>query len=297
MKALGAQFGQVDGWERPAYFAPHGFDDAAARSFRRGGWWRFAEAEARAVRQGCGLYDATAFAKHRVRGPGAAAFLDWLTCNRLPAVGRVSLTYALTEAGTVRSEYTVARLAEDDFYLVSAGAACAYDHDDLAKTAESKRDALGWIEVWDVSTQWGVFAVTGPKARAALRPLVVDADPAAALSNARAPWLSVRRLDVGMVPCLALRVSYAGELGWELHHPIEMQNALFDALMATDSAPTPFGPARCTGCGWRRATAPSAPISGATRARWSRGCPASWTGPRISAAARRGRRAGCARSA
>jgi dimethylglycine dehydrogenase len=141
----------------------------------------------------------------------------------------------------VRSEYTVARLAADDFYLVSAGAACAYDHDDLVTTAEAKRGELGWIEVWDVSTQWGVFAVTGPKAREALRPLVVDADPAGALSNARAPWLSARRLDVGMVPCLALRVSYAGELGWELHHPIEMQNALFDALMATDAAPTPVG--------------------------------------------------------
>ncbi|MEO1000550.1 MAG: FAD-dependent oxidoreductase, partial [Pseudomonadota bacterium] len=96
MAARGAQFGQVHGWERPNYFAPRGFDDHASRSFRRGAWWQYAEAEARAVREGVGLLDATAFTKHRVRGPGATAFLDWLTCNRLPRVGRINLTYALT---------------------------------------------------------------------------------------------------------------------------------------------------------------------------------------------------------
>ncbi len=110
-KAAGAQFGQVNGWERPNYYAPPGFDDHAARSFRRGGWWEHARAEAEAVREGVGLIDATAFAKHRVRGPGAAAFLDWFTTNRLPKVGRITLTYALTEAGTVRSEYTILRTA------------------------------------------------------------------------------------------------------------------------------------------------------------------------------------------
>jgi dimethylglycine dehydrogenase len=232
LKARGAQFGQVNGWERPVYFAPEGFDDHAARSFRRGGWWPHAEAEARALRERCGLIDATAFAKHRVRGPGAARFLDWLTSNRLPRVGRVSLTYALTEAGTVRSEFTLVRLAEDDFYVVSAGAAQDYDGDFLVTEAAAKRDEFGWIEVWDVTTQWGVFALAGPLSRDVLRPLVVDADPAAALSNARFPWLSAREIDLGMVRTLAVRVAYTGELGWELHHPIEMQNHLFDRLMA-----------------------------------------------------------------
>jgi dimethylglycine dehydrogenase len=241
LRDRGAQFGQVNGWERPIYFAEAGFDDHAARSFRRGGWWARTEAEARAVREGCGLYDATAFAKHRVRGPGAAAFLDWLTCNRLPKVGRINLTYALTESGTVRSEYTIVRLAEDDFYLVSAGAWTDYDGDDLRRSAEAMRDSFGWIEIWDVSTQWGVFAVAGPKAREAIGPLVVDADPASALSNKRFPWLSAQWIDLGMVRTLAVRVSYAGELGWELHHPIEMQNHLFDRLMPADAAPSMIG--------------------------------------------------------
>jgi len=235
MKALGAQFGQVNGWERPNYFgptdAPEGFDKAA-RSFRRGGWWEHALAEARAIREGVGLIDATAFTKHRVRGPGAAAFLDHFTTNRLPRVGRISLTYALTGAGTVHSEYTIVRLAEADFYLVSAGAWSAYDGDYLLKAAEDfMARGGGWVDIHDVTSQWGVFALAGPRARAVLGAMVRDAEPATVLSNRRFPWLSARDIELGMVPVRALRVAYTGELGWELHHPVEMQNHLFDRLM------------------------------------------------------------------
>jgi dimethylglycine dehydrogenase len=232
LKARGAQFGQVNGWERPNYYAPQSFDDHAARSFRRGGWWPYAVEEAKAVRETVGLFDATAFTKHRVRGPGATAFLDWLTCNRLPRVGRINLTYALTDAGTIRTEATLVRIAEDDYYVITAGAAQAYDHDFLVKEAANKSAELGWIEVWDVSAQWGVFAIAGPRSRDLLRALLVDADPGTALSNKRFPWLSARELDLGMCRTLAIRVAYTGELGWELHHPIEMQNYLFDRLMA-----------------------------------------------------------------
>ncbi|MEL6478164.1 MAG: FAD-dependent oxidoreductase [Pseudomonadota bacterium] len=231
VKAKGAQFGQVNGWERPNYYGPEGFDDHASRSFRRGGWWQYAVEEAKAVREGVGLFDATAFTKHRVRGPGATAFLDWLTCNKLPKVGRINLTYGLTEAGTVRTEFTIVRLAEDDYYCVTAGAAQLYDSDYLVKEAEKKRAEFGWIEVWDVSTQWGVLAIAGPKSRDVLRHLVVDGAPETALSNKRFPWLSMRNFDLKMCPTMAIRVAYTGELGWELHHPIEMQNYLFDQLM------------------------------------------------------------------
>jgi len=231
MKAKGAQFGQVNGWERPNYFAPDGFDDHASRSFRRGGWWEFTRAEAKAVRSGAGMFDVSAFTKHTVKGPRATAFLDWLTCNKLPRVGRSNLTYALTDAGTIRTELTIVRLAEDEYYCVTAGAAQAYDSDYLMKMAAEKRDAFGWIEVQDVSTQWGVFAIAGPKSREVLRPLIVDAKPETALSNKRFPWLSAGKLDLKMCPTMAIRVAYTGELGWELHHPMEMQNYLFDKLM------------------------------------------------------------------
>ena len=231
-KTRGAQFGQVNGWERPNYYAPEGFNDHDSRSFRRGGWWQYAKAEAEAVRNAAGLIDATAFAKHTVKGPGATAFLDWLTTNKLPKVGRINLTYALTDAGTTRTEYTIVRLAEDSYYLVSAGAWAAYDGDHLVKSAEDFMAAGGgYVGIQDVTTQWGVFAIAGPASRDIMAKLIRDAQPETALSNKRFPWLSAKRIELGMVPVNAIRVAYTGELGWELHHPIEMQNHLFDRLM------------------------------------------------------------------
>ncbi|MDF3351890.1 FAD-dependent oxidoreductase [Sulfitobacter sp. KE34] len=236
--ARGAQFGQVNGWERPNYFAPEGFSDHDSRSFRRGGWWQYAVDEARAIREGVGLIDATAFTKHLVRGPGATAFLNWFTCNKLPSVGRINLTYALTGAGTTRTEYTIVRLAQDEYYLVSAGAWTAYDSDYLRKAIADKMPEVGYVECHDVTTQWGVFAIAGPKSRDVLGALVRDAEPETVLSNKRFPWLTMRDIELGMVPVRAIRVAYTGELGWELHHPIEMQNHLFDQL---EKAGTPHG--------------------------------------------------------
>jgi len=236
--ARGAQFGQVNGWERPNYFAPEGFSDHDSRSFRRGGWWQHAVDEAKAIREGVGLIDATAFTKHLLRGPGATAFLDWFTCNKLPSVGRINLTYALTGAGTTRTEYTIVRLAQDEYYLVSAGAWSAYDSDYLRKAIADKMPEVGYVECHDVTTQWGVFAIAGPKSRDVLRDLVRDAEPETVLSNKRFPWLTMRNIELGMVPVRAIRVAYTGELGWELHHPIEMQNHLFDQL---EKAGAPHG--------------------------------------------------------
>ncbi|WGW03880.1 GcvT family protein [Tropicibacter oceani] len=233
-KALGAQFGFVNGWERPNYYgpldAPENFDHDS-RSFRRGGWWQYAVDEAKAVREAAGLIDATAFTKHVVKGPGATQFLDWFTCNKLPSIGRINLTYALTSKGTTRTEYTIVRLAQDEYYLVSAGAWTAYDADFLRKAAQDKAPEFGYIEIQDVTTQWGVFAIAGPKSRDVLNELVKDADPATVLSNKRFPWLTMRNIELGMCPVRAIRVAYTGELGWELHHPIEMQNYLWDQLL------------------------------------------------------------------
>lgn len=234
-KARGAQFGFVNGWERPNYYgpldAPESFDHDA-RSFRRGGWWQYAVEEAKAIREGVGLIDATAFTKHVVKGPGATQFLDWFTCNKLPKVGRINLTYALTTLGTTRTEYTIVRNGENNYYLVSAGAWSEYDADFLRKAAEDKMEEFGYIEIQDVTTQWGVFAIAGPKSRDVLKEVIKDADPDTALSNKRFPWLSARQIELGMCPVNAIRVAYTGELGWELHHPIEMQNYLWDLLNA-----------------------------------------------------------------
>ena len=235
-KALGAQFGQVNGWERPNYYGPQGAADSFdhdSRSFRRGAWWQYAVDEAGAIRETAGLIDATAFTKHVVRGPGATAFLDWFTCNALPKVGRINLTNALTPTGTTRTEYTIVRNGENDYYLVSAGAWTAYDADYLRKSAEDfMTQGGGWVDIHDVTSQWGVFAIAGPRSRDILKEIIKDADPATALSNKRFPWLSARGIELGMCPVNAIRVAYTGELGWELHHPIEMQNYLWDQLVA-----------------------------------------------------------------
>ena len=234
-KALGAQFGCVNGWERPNYYGPVGAPDSFdhdSRSFRRGGWWDYAKADAEAIRQTAGIIDATAFAKHVVKGPGAAAFLDWFTTNKLPKVGRINLTYALTGAGTTRTEYTIMREEEDRFVLISAGGWHAYDRDNLLKAVADKEPEFGRIEVEDWTTRFGVFALAGPNSRAILAELIRDADPETALSNKRFPWLSLRKIELEMCPVVAVRVAYTGELGWELHHPIEMGRYLWDRLMA-----------------------------------------------------------------
>ncbi|MCA2014234.1 FAD-dependent oxidoreductase [Cereibacter sphaeroides] len=233
--ALGAQMGQVNGWERPNYYgpvdAPADFDHNS-RSFRRGAWWQYAEAEAKAVRETCGIIDASAFTKHLVRGPGATAFLDHFTCNKLPKIGRINLTYALTEAGTTRTEYTIVRLKDDEYYLISAGAWTDYDADFLKKSIEDFRAAGGdYIDCHDITTQWGVYALAGPNARAILNEIVKDANPETVLSNKRFPWLSYRDIELGMCPVRAIRVAYTGELGWELHYPIEFGRYLWDLLL------------------------------------------------------------------
>ena len=159
----------MNGWERPNYFgpvdAPDDFDHDG-RSFKRGAWWQHAVDEAKAIREGVGLIDATAFTKHVVKGPGAAAFLDWFTTNKLPRVDRINLTYALTAHGTTRTEYTIVRTGEESFYLVSAGAWTDYDADFLRKAIEDKEPEFGRIECQNVTDAVGRFCDCGARSRA-----------------------------------------------------------------------------------------------------------------------------------
>jgi dimethylglycine dehydrogenase len=260
MRDLGAVFGSVYGWERPNWFAPagYGLDEAALAkpdvllrenhpptkpgeaprekwSFRRSNYFEFVGAECRHVHEKVGLLDMSAFAKFEVSGPGAAAWLDSLFANRLPQkVGRIALCHLLSANGGVRSEFTVHRRGAEDFYLVSAGAYERHDWDQLVKRVP--RD--GSVHLQKVTTQYGVLVVAGPRSRALLQSLT-DAD----LSNAAFPWLTGREIDIGHASAQALRVNFVGELGWELHHPIEMQNTIFDLLMQAGAVHElrPFG--------------------------------------------------------
>src|SRR5581483_9163400 len=183
----------------------------------------FVGEEVKNVAANVGLQDMSAFAKAYVTGPGAEAWLDSIFANRIPKkVGRIGLCHLLSANGGVRSEFTVFRAGEDGFYLVSAGAWERHDHDVLGKLLP--RD--GSVRFYPVTTEYGVLVLAGPQSRALLQKLT-DTD----LSNAAFPWLTGKRISLGTADSYALRVNFVGELGFELHHPIEMQNAIFDALI------------------------------------------------------------------
>jgi dimethylglycine dehydrogenase len=260
MAAKGAVFGSVYGWERPNWFAPEGYGlkaDELAKpdvllnhnhpvpdangmvrevwSFRRSNYFEHVGNECRHVHENVGVLDMSAFAKMIVTGPGAASWLESLVANRIPkTIGRIGLCHMLSQNGGVRSEFTIYKTGPQSFYLVSAGAFERHDHDYLMKLAPTD----GSVRLQPVTTQYGVLVLAGPKARAVLQQLT-DAD----LSNEAFPWLTGKQINVGHATAHALRVNFVGELGWELHHPIEMQNTIFDLLFEA-GAPheiKPFG--------------------------------------------------------
>ncbi len=235
MKALGAVFGQKFGWERPNFFATGGMAQQDDWSFRRSAWFEAIRKEVANTTANVGLLDMTAFAKCRLSGPGAETFLDYFVANSLPKkLGGIGLCHALNQNGGIHSEFTIRREADDAFYLVSAGALQRLDHDYIRRCMP--RD--GSVEFTQLTGAIGVLVVAGPKSRQLLERLT-DAD----LSNEAFPWLTAQDIVVGAAPVNAMRVNYVGELGWELHHPIEYQNHLFDALMAagSDLELQPFG--------------------------------------------------------
>ena len=177
------------------------------------------------MREQVGIIDLTPFTKHEVSGPGAEAWLDSLVANKVPIkTGRIALCHALTARGGIRSEFTITRLADGSFYVVSAGAAERYDGDYLQK----RLPADGSVALRNITSARGCFVLAGPRSRDVLARLT-DAP----LDNAAFPWLSSQVLEVGLaVDVYTLRVNFVGSLGWELHFPIEYAHHLFDALFA-----------------------------------------------------------------
>ena len=228
---MGVRFG----WERPLWFARDSEEARDEYSFRRGNWFDAVGDECRAVRSAVGVLDQTSFAKFLVSGPGAEAFLSRLCANRLPdEPGRIALTQMLTPRGGIECDLTVTRVAPERFYVVSAAATEAHD--------------LAWIERHDpgdnsvridnVTARYGVLTLAGPRSRELLQRLSRDD-----LSRDEFPFFRARHVEVGGMRVLALRVSYVGELGYELHHPLELQRVLYDRLWeaGTDLGLVDFG--------------------------------------------------------
>ena len=223
LKDLGAVFGQKFGWERANWFAPKGVEQKDDWSFRRSKWFEHVGNECKNVQKNVGLLDMSAFAKCRISGPGAESFLDNLVANKIPQKnGRVNLCHALNTKGGVLSEYTIAKEKNDSFYIVSAGAFQRLDHDWIKKWMPKDRS----VTFENLTNSIGVLVIAGPKARDLMKK-VSKTD----FSNSNFPWLSSKKIEVGLAPTIAMRMNFVGELGWELHHPIEYQNHIFDVLM------------------------------------------------------------------
>jgi 4-methylaminobutanoate oxidase (formaldehyde-forming) len=225
LRALGAVFGEKSGWERANWFAPN--EAAGDESERPRGWagrlWSPAiGAEHRACRDTAAIFDETSFAKLDVTGVGAADFLERVCDNRVAReVGRVTYTQMLNEAGGIECDFTVTRLAHDRFRIVTG---TAFGRHDLAWIRQHAPED-GSVSVEDVTSRYACLGLWGPAAREILQPLTL-----ADLSNEAFPYMHARELTVGPAPCLAVRVTYVGELGWELYCPTEFGVVLFDVL-------------------------------------------------------------------
>ena len=232
LKSLGARFGEKAGWERANWFASN--EDPAFAASRPRGWagehWSTAiPAEHHATREAAALFDETSFAKLEVTGAGALAFLQWVCANDVDVEeGRVVYTQLLNRRGGIQADLTVTRLSADRFRIVTGTASGGLDLAWITKRLD--RDD---VEVTDVTERLGCLGVWGPNARD-----VLGAVTGADLSNARFPFMTSQDVTVGDVACRALRVTYVGELGWELYPPIDRAAAIWDVLL---DAGRPFG--------------------------------------------------------
>jgi 4-methylaminobutanoate oxidase (formaldehyde-forming) len=222
---LGAAFGEKSGWERVNWFEPNGA--RGDESLRPRGWagrlWSPAiGVEHRACREAAAVFDFTSFAKIEVRGRGAAAFRESLTDNRVArAVGQLTYTQMLNDGGGIECDFTVTRLADDRFRIITGTAFGQHDISHIREHAPGD----GSVEVEDVTSAHACIGLWGPAARAILQPLTPTD-----ISNAAFPFMTSQPLAVGSVPCLALRVTYVGELGWELYCPAEFGLRLWDTI-------------------------------------------------------------------
>lgn len=219
--ALGAQFGAVNGWERALWYARPGDDvsEASTQTWRRDGpWLRRVREECLAVRDAAGILDLPGFSRFVLEGPGARDWLAEQVTGRVPKAGRMGLGYFADEDGRIITEMSILTLGEDRFLLITAAAAQWHDRDWLLSHMPEG------LSLRDVTAEWSCQILTGPRSREILAG-ITDAD----LSR---PWLSHQEATVAGRPCLLARVSFAGELGWELHTRVGDTPAVWDAVMA-----------------------------------------------------------------
>jgi dimethylglycine dehydrogenase len=231
----GARFGVRGGWERALWYDRNAERAAATHTFRRAReWFSPVREEVHAVRGAVGIMDLPGFTKFMIEGPGAEAYLDRLVCSRLPRLGRIALAYCLNHRGRIVSEFTLTRLAPQQFYAIAAAAAEYHDDDVLTRALPSD----GSVRLERLSERLGTIILAGPKARDVLSQMTRED-----VSNEAFPWLTARTIEIGAASALALRINYVGELGWELHAPTECLAGIYEAAIrvGTQYGATLFG--------------------------------------------------------
>ncbi|MFC4353403.1 FAD-dependent oxidoreductase [Fodinicurvata halophila] len=233
LRQRGACFGELAGWERPNWFAPEGVAPVYDYSWGRQNWFDHSAAEHRAVRHDCGLFDLSTFAKFLVQGPDAAQFLNRVSAAQMDvAPGRVVYTQWLNARGGIEADLTVTRLAEDRYMVVTAAGSQRHDFVWLQRNLpEGER-----VYLTDVTSGMAVIGVMGPRARDLLQPLTT-----ADLSDAAFPFGASRQIELGSALVQALRITYVGELGWELYIPTEFTGHVFETIMAASKPPALAG--------------------------------------------------------
>ncbi|MDJ0958156.1 MAG: FAD-dependent oxidoreductase, partial [Arenicellales bacterium] len=222
LKSLGCVYTEANGWERPKWFSLDGREEEPG--FTHNNTFEVVAEECRAVRERVGVLDLSSFAKYEVKGPESESFLNRICANRIPRKdGGISLVHYLSQLGRIAGESTITRLAEGHYYILSGAGAEDRDFDLLSQGIRPGED----VTVTNVTDDWGVLVLSGPKSRELLAALT-DID----LTNKSFRWLTCRQIEVAEVPVRALRVSYVGELGWELHCPMEHLLELYDAVWA-----------------------------------------------------------------
>jgi dimethylglycine dehydrogenase len=220
LRAQGCIHTETFGWERPKWFSLDG--RAEDHGYGRNNVFDVVAGEVAAVHERVAVLDLTGFAKFDVSGAAAESFLNRVCANQVPRkTGGIALVHLLSPGGRIQGEMTVSRLADDRFYALSAAAAELRDLDLLRQSAKPGEA----VRIENVTENRGVLVLSGPRSRELLQPLT-DAD----LGNEAFPWLRAREMHIAGIPVRALRVSYVGELGWELHPPIDSLPSLYDAI-------------------------------------------------------------------
>ena len=225
LAAAGACFGEKLGWERPNWFADLGAGEQPTDrySYQRPGWWNAVRREHLACRNAAVLIDQTSFAKFTLTGEGAAKALSWIAAGHIDrAVGSLTYTQMLNVRGGIEADVTIARIAVDEFYIVTGTGFATHDFDWISRNLPVGANC----QLTDVTAGSTVLSLMGPNAREILSQICPDD-----LTNEGFPFATARKISVAGCPVLALRVTYVGELGWELHMQTNVAVTVYQALM------------------------------------------------------------------